>query len=85
MAAGRSLFVVRPVRAGSAKRMGKGTASQAAEKCISGTRFAIGSFSEAALAAGFPPLTNAILLPNLVFFRSLFSRADLARISSRLY
>jgi hypothetical protein len=32
---------------------------------------AIVAFSDSALEAGFPPLSNEILLPNLVFFRSL--------------
>jgi hypothetical protein len=44
---------------------------QAAKKCVFGTLFAIIAFSEAALVADFPPLSNAILLPNWVFFRSL--------------
>jgi hypothetical protein len=33
--------------------------------------FAISGFSEAAMVADFPLLTDSILLPNLVFFRSL--------------
>ena len=48
-----------------------GTAEEVAEKRIFRTTLAISTFSEAALEAVFPPLTNVILLPNLVFFRSL--------------
>jgi hypothetical protein len=44
---------------------------EVAEKRIFGTICLISSFSEPALVADFPLLTNVILLPNLIFFRNL--------------